>query len=87
MTLSEGRLSHLSHLLLKILADEKLGMVRNDRLALAEAKKALTQEFSTDGRLDQLARARIPRRVPPGSPEWDVLYRRYYDEERQKLGR
>ena len=87
MTLSEGRLSHLSHLLLKVLVDEKLGTVRNDRLALAEAKKALTQEFSTDGRLDQLARARIPPRVPPGSPEWDVLYRRYYDEERQKLGR
>jgi hypothetical protein len=87
VTLSEGRLSHLSHLLLRVLTDEKLGTVRNDRLALAEAKKALTQEFSTDGRLDQLARARIPHRVPPGSPEWDVLYRRYYDEERQKLGR
>src|SRR5262249_50668291 len=56
VTLSEGRLSHLSHLLLKVLVDEKLGTVRNDRLALAEAKKALTQEFSTDGRLDQLAR-------------------------------
>jgi len=24
--------------------------------------------------------------VVPGSREWDVLYRRYYEEERRKLG-
>ena len=69
MTLSEGRLSHLAHLLLKVLVDEKLGTVRSDRLALAEAKKALTAGVLDRRRgLDQLARARIPHRVPPGQP-------------------
>jgi hypothetical protein len=29
----------------------------------------------------------MPKRVLPGSREWDVLYRQYYDEERRKLGR
>jgi hypothetical protein len=47
----------------------------------------LAEAFSLDGRLDQLARARMPKRIVPGSREWDVLYRQYYEEERRKLGR
>jgi hypothetical protein len=86
VTLSEARLSYLSHAIMKVLVDEKLGKVSNDRLFLAEAKRVLTDTFSIDGRLDQLARARMPKRVVPGSREWDVLYRRYYEEERRKLG-
>ena len=86
MTLSEARLSFLSHALLRAVTEGKLGRVRNDRLFLAEAKRGLTDGFSLDTRLDQLARARMPKRVVPGSREWDVLYRRYYEEERRKLG-
>ena len=86
MTLSESRLSYLSHALLEAVRKENLGQIRNERLFLAEAKKILTDGFSLDARLDQLARARMPKRVVPGSREWDVLYRRYYEEERRKLG-
>jgi len=86
VTLSEARLSFLSHALLEIVTKEKLGRVRSDRLFLNEAKRSLADGFSLDPRLDQLARARMPKRVVPGSREWDVLYRRYYEEERRKLG-
>ncbi len=86
MNLSEGRLSYLAHALMHCVRDEGLGRVRSDRLFLHEAKRALTDAFSLDGRLDQLARARMPKRILPGSREWDVLYRKYYDEERRKLG-
>ncbi len=86
MNLSEGRLSYLSHALMKCIVEGKLGRVRSDRLFLHEAKRALVDAFSLDGRLDQLARARMPKRVVPGSREWDVLYRKYYEEERRKLG-
>lgn len=87
MTLSEARLSFLSHALLKAVSGGKLGRVRNERLFLTETKQGLSDAFSIDGRLDQMARARMPKRVVPGSREWDVLYRRYYEEERRKLGR
>jgi len=86
VTLSEARLSFLSHALLKAVRDAQLGRVANERLFLAEAKRALAGGFSLDGRLDEAVRARMPRRVVPGSREWDVLYRRYYEEERRKLG-
>jgi hypothetical protein len=85
VTLSEGRLSYLSHAIMRCIVEEKLGTVRNDRLFLNEAKRVLLDAFSLDGRIDQLARARMPKRVPPGSREWDVLYRKYYEEERRKL--
>lgn len=87
MNLSEARLSYLAHAIQKCVLDEKLGRIRNDRLFLNEAKQALIDAFSVDGRLDQLARARMPKRVQPGTREWDVLYRQYYEEERRKLGR
>ena len=87
MNLSEGRLSFLSHVILKAVGTERLGRVRSERLFLAEAKRVLSDSFSLDDRLDQLARGRMPKRVLPGSREWDVLYRRYYEEERRKLGR
>jgi hypothetical protein len=86
VTLSEGRLSHLSHLILKAVTGEKLATVRNERLFLNLVKQALTDTLSTDDRLDQLVRARMPKRTPPGSREWDVLYRKLYEEERRKLG-
>lgn len=86
MSLSEGRLSHLSHALMKVVTDEGLVRVRNERLFLNLVKQALTDTLSIDDRLDQLARARMPRNVPPGSRQWDVLYRKFYEEERRKLG-
>ena len=84
MRLSEARLSYLSHAFLEVLRKEQLGQIRNERLFLTEAKKILTDGFSLDGRLDQLARARMPKRVVPGSREWDVLYQRYLEEEHRK---
>ena len=85
MTLSEGRLSFLAHELLRCSLAGKLGRVRNERLFLLEAKKLLEEAFSVDSQADRLARARIPPRIPHGSREWDVLYRKAYEEERRKL--
>jgi hypothetical protein len=85
VTLSEARLSFLSHALLRAVQEGGFGRVRNERLFLVEAKKALTDGFSIDAELDRLARAHMPKRVVPGSREWDVLYRRYYEEARAKL--
>ena len=86
MTLSEGRLSHLSHTIMKALTDKGIVRVRNERLFLNLVKQALSDTLSLDERLDQLIRARMPKGTPPGSRQWDVLYRKLYEEERRKLG-
>jgi hypothetical protein len=47
----------------------------------------MEHEHDVDVRVDGLARKKIAslsRDVPLGSPEWDVLYRKYYEEELRK---
>lgn len=86
MTLSEARLSYLAHRLLDVVRQQALGRVRNERLFLREVKEGLSEAFDLDARLDQLARARMPRGITPGSRDWEIRYRQYYEEERRKLG-
>jgi hypothetical protein len=83
--LSEARLSRLAHAIMQALSREHLATVRNERVFLNAVKTALTGTLSLDDRIDALVRARMPKRTLPGSREWDVLYRKLYDEERRKL--
>lgn len=92
MRLSEDRISHISHLVLD-------GIVRGglaepavaEEKVLREIKRTITEELRFDDEADAAARRTIQslsRRVPEGSPEWEVLYRKYREEElrrRRKL--
>jgi uncharacterized protein len=47
----------------------------------------LAEHFQIDDKIDAFVRRKIAslsRRVVPDSTEWDVLYRRYFEEERRK---
>jgi len=87
MKFSEARLSYLAHRVLAILQKEGGAQVENERLVLAEIKKALGEGQARDARMDAEVKRKIAslsRNVPPGSREWDVLYRKYYAEESEK---
>lgn len=87
MKFSEGRLSYLAHRIAAALKKEGLAEVLNERLTLNEIKHALDQQHEAEGRVDQAVRRKIAslsRKVPPGSPEWDILYRKYFEEELKK---
>ena len=83
--LSDNRINALARLILRELA--AAGEVVNERAALAESKRVLAEHFQRDDKIDELVRRKIAslsRRVVPGSMEWDVLYRRYFEEESRK---
>jgi uncharacterized protein len=92
MRLSEDRISNLSH---KILDGVVRGGLVDPAVAeekvLRDIKRALHDELRFDDEADTVARRTIQslsRRVPEGSPEWEVLYRKYREEElrrRRKL--
>jgi hypothetical protein len=85
--LSESRVSHLAHLIMNGLRQDKLADFPNEGRALAETKQALNEFFQREDQLDDAVRHKIQslsRHVPPGSREWDILYRKYYEEERRK---
>jgi hypothetical protein len=81
--LSDDRISHLARKVVE--AARTVGEIQEDRRALTIAKRALAECFQLEDRLDAVVRSRIPRRVSPGTEEWEILYRRYMDEEIRKV--
>ena len=83
--LSDNRVAALARVALRVIAAE--GEVVSERAALVEAKRILTEHFQRDDKIDELVRRKIAslsRQVPQGSAEWEVLYRRYFEEETRK---
>ena len=90
MRLSEGRISHLAHLIMSGLSKQKLAEFPNERRALLETKQALNDFFHREDHIDDVVRHKISslsRHVPQGSREWDILYRKYFEEESRKQRR
>ena len=49
--------------------------------------RTLKRELERGGEMEEAARRKIAsqkRRIPEGSPEWDILFQKYYEEERRK---
>lgn len=85
--LSDSRISHLAHLVLDGVRKAKLGEFTSEGRALIETKQILHDFFQGEDQIDDLVRhkiATLSRHVPPGSREWDVLYRKYREEEMRK---
>ncbi|HXY62680.1 MAG TPA: DUF507 family protein [Nitrospirota bacterium] len=85
MRLSEDRVSHLSHLILdKLVQDRTVGVLHPEEKLLREIKRTISDELKFEDDADDAARRTIrslSRKVPEGSREWDVLYRKYFEEE------
>lgn len=85
--MSESRISHLAHLILDGLRRGQLGEFPHEGRSLSETKRVLNEFFQREDHIDDLVRQKIAslsRQVPPGSREWDILYRKYFEEEARK---
>jgi hypothetical protein len=54
-----------------------------------ETRKILEDLLKEEAKIDQTARHKIEsqrRTILEGTQEWDILYRKYYNEEVKKLG-
>jgi hypothetical protein len=64
-----------------------LAELPNEGRALSEAKRVLHEFFEREDHYDDIVRQKIQslsRSIPPGSREWDVLYRKYLEEEMRR---
>ena len=85
--LSESRISHLAHIVIEGLRKGNLAQFSHDGRALNETKRVLSEFFHQEDHIDDTVRQKIAslsRHIPPGSREWDVLYRKYLEEEMRK---
>jgi hypothetical protein len=89
MILSEDRQSHWAHLLTDSIWNDDMVDYTDEDLALKIAKKIIQEFVKEDQDIDAKARAKVAslkRGVIEGSPEWEVLYKKYYEEERKRHG-
>lgn len=86
--LSGDKVSHLSHLILGAFKRSSLcRMKEEDGRVLREIKRVLASELALDADIERKVRARLAsysRPIAEGSAEWDILYRKAFDEEQRK---
>ena len=89
--LSEDKVSHLSHVILSAVKKSPIVQVKtDDGRVLKEIKRVLAGELAQEEDIDRKVRAKLgsySRGIVEGSPEWDVLYRKTFEEEMRKHGR
>jgi len=91
MRLNHERCVHLSHLFVNALEDEEsVEFLRDPNDVRLKMLQILEAELLKEDELEEAIRRKIAsqkRDVPEGSPEWDLLFRKYYEEEMKKVKR
>lgn len=89
MILSEDRQSHLAHLITDKVWGDDIADFSDDEEALKATKKAVIAFVKEVSEIDQKARekvASLKRNVMEGTSEWEIMYRKYYEEEKNRRG-
>ncbi len=85
MKLSREKILRLSHLILGYLdQDDGVEYFAAPQEVRQEVVRIIEGEIKTDEAIDALVRRKIEsqkRTIVEGSDEWDVLYRKYHEEE------
>jgi hypothetical protein len=83
--LSRERCVHLSHLILDYLnGEDRIDFYAEPQEVRGDIFKMISDEMKADEAIDAAVRRKIEsqrRNIAEGSDEWDVLYRKYYEEE------
>jgi hypothetical protein len=91
MRLSHEKIVHISHLMLDaLLEDDRVDYHGEESEVRQRIVALLKAEMEKEDALEEAIRRKIEsqkRPVPEGSPEWELLYRKYYDEELAKVKR
>ncbi len=90
MMLSDEKISHLSHVLLKGLMDGNLIELRDEEGKVRrEIKRSTVSFLKISEDIDVSVRKKLQsfsRKIVEGSPEWEVLYKKFYREEAARRG-
>jgi hypothetical protein len=82
--LSREKIVHLSHLVLNQLnQDEEVEFFADPQEIRQQIFQIISEEMKSDEAIDAAVRRKLEsqKRVVEGSEEWEILYRKYYEEE------
>lgn len=90
MRVSRDKLNKVAHVVSDALAELDAVDFLEDRNSIRlEVRRLLEELLNQEAKIDAAARQKIEtqkRTILEGSQEWDILYRKYYNEEVKKLG-
>lgn len=90
MRISRDKLNKLAHTVADTLAEiDQVGFNEDRNTIRQESRKALDLLLTQEAVIDTAARQKIASQrkiILEGSQEWDILYRKYYNDEVRKLG-
>jgi hypothetical protein len=90
MRLSREKVNKLAHAVADTLAEmDNVDFIEDRNSIRLEVRRVLELLMAKEARIDAAARQKIEsqrRTILEGSQEWDILYRKYYNEEVKKLG-
>jgi len=90
MRINRDKLNKLAHTVADTLAEiDEVGFMEDRNTIRQEAHKVLEQLLTQEAGIDTAARLKISSQrkiIQEGSQEWDILYRKYYNDEVRKLG-
>jgi len=85
--LSEQKTLYLSNLIFNLLKKHKALSTNDDVAVRGAIKQIIMKEDALDSQIDELVRKKIAsyrRKIIEGTAEWDVLYRKFFNEELDK---
>jgi hypothetical protein len=90
LRISRDKANKVAHTVTDTLAGiDELDFAEDRNTIRLEVRKIMEDLLNQEAKIDQAARAKIEsqkRTILEGSQEWDILYRKYYNEEVKKLG-
>ena len=91
LRLSREKITRISHQVAEAMRVDPDLILKTDLNEIRlEVMKLINSRLKVDEMLDTKVRERIAsfkRKIPEGGQEWQVLYRRYYEEELNVLGK
>jgi hypothetical protein len=88
--LSRDKVNVLAKAVFEVLKEmDDVEFVEDPNAIKQQTRKILEELLMQEARIDIAARQKIEtqkRTILEGSQEWDILYRKYYNEEVKKLG-
>lgn len=91
MMLSDDKISHMTHMLLRGLVERDLVALKEDESAVRrEIRRTIVQELREGEEIDAAVRRRLQsysRKLVEGSPEWEILYKKSFEEEEKRRGK
>jgi hypothetical protein len=90
MRISREKINKLAHAVADTLAEtDSVDFIEDRNTIRQEARRVLEVLMAEEAKIDAAARQKIEsqrKTILEGSQEWDILYRKYYNEEVKKLG-